>query len=267
MVLLLTLVAGVLAATMLSRESTQRLATQRQLDSYRSHHLSRGVREVVGQWAISLSGQPIEKMIAPDGRILDLRLADGGLVRVSMADGQGSVLTDMSKVTGDDRTDGERIVANLREITRGRPDPEWVRTVGPVKISAATAPEEVLEAVARVLMPTEGAATSLVRAIVSARRDGPMTESDLASAVGRAGLSGDQMSKFNRLVAARPELWMVVVEVFDAGRDGEPRDRPHSRYAGRISFSQAGLGAFAGAESLGSFLSWEALPVRYDQER
>lgn len=266
-VLLLTLVAGIIAATMLTREATHRLGTQRQLDSYRDHHISRGVREVIGQWAISLSGQPVEKMIAPDGHLLDIEPADGGLVRVSMADGQGAVLSDLGKISGEDRADGERILAALNEITRGKPDPSWLRPVGPVKISAATAPEEVIEAVARVLVPTTGAATSLTRAIMSARRDGPMTESDLATAVGRAGLASDQLSRFNRLVTAKPELWLVTVDVHEPGRSGRPQEQPRSRYAGRISFSQAGLGALAGAESLGSFLSWEPLPVRYDQER
>lgn len=261
-VVLLALVGAVLAAAMLRREEVQRLQTQRQLDSYRDHHFSRGVREVVGQWAISLSGQPIEKMIAPDGRVLDLELADGGLVRVFMADGQGAALSDVSKATGEERADAERILANLMEITRGRPDPAWVRDVGPVRISAGTAPEAVVEAVARVVTSTEGAATALARTILNARRDGPLTEAGLASAVGRAGLSGDQVSRFNRLFTAKPELWLMTVEVFGPGRDGKPQREPGFRYVGRVSLGQAGAGAFAGAESLGSFLSWEALPVR-----
>ncbi len=265
-VLLLTLVIGVVAAVMVRRESTQVLLFHRQMRSYDAHHMGRGVREVVGQWAISLSGQPIEKMIAPDGRILDLQMADGTLVRVFLADGQGSVLTDLSRAAGEDQRDGEAIVAALEEIARGQAgssgDSPWTRAVGPVRISAASAPEAVIEAVARMLTTTKAQATSLTRAILDARQDGQLDEAELATAAGRGGLDAQALARFNRLLAPKPDLWMLTAEVHAPGRGGQALEEIKARYGGRIAFGQALFGAASGLDSLGSFLSWEELPAR-----
>jgi type II secretory pathway component PulK len=260
-VLLLSLVVAVVAAVMLQRESTNILLYHRQFGSYRTHHLGRGLREVVGQWAISLSGQPIEKMIAPDGRVLDLEMEDGTLVRVYLADGQGSALTDVSRLAGDDRRDAEAILAALDEISRGRVDPAWVRTVGPARISAASAPEEVIEAVARVLTTTTAQAKTLARAILDAREDGDLNDEKLATAASRGTLNAEELARFNRLLAPKADLWLLRADVHPAGPRGGTLARPEARYEGRIAFGQAAFGAASGLESLGAFLTWDEVPM------
>lgn len=261
-VLLLTLTVGIVTAAMLQRESAQSLLFQRQLGSYRAHHLARGVREVVGQWAVSLSGQPLENMIAEDGRILDLETSDGTVVRVSLADGQGAVLTDLSKLAGSDRTDARAVLRELDDITRGRPDPAWLRPVGPMRISASSAPEEVLEAVARVLTKTKAQATAVTRAILQAREDGPLDEAKLAAAAGRGGLNAEDIARLNRLLTPRAELWLLVADVHEPDRRGRTRAEIEARYRGYIAFGQGSFGAASGLDSLGSFLSWEEVPLR-----
>ncbi len=261
-VLLLTLVVGIVAAAMLRRESSQVLLFQRQFESYRGHHLARGLREVVGQWSISLSGQPIEKMIAPDGRVLDLQMADGTLVRVFLADGQGSVLSDVSRLAGEDRRDGEAILAALEEIAGRRVEPGWLRPVGPVRISAAEAPEEVLEAVARVLTTTKAQAKTLARAIIEARKDGNLDEAKLATAAGRGNLNAEGLARFNRLLAPKPDLWLLRADVHPPAPGGRTQEKVQVRYGGRIAFGQAAFGTASGLESLGAFLTWEELPAR-----
>lgn len=261
-VLLLTMVVGVAAAAMLSRAADQRLIVERQLRSYRTHHMGKGVREVVGQWAVSLSSQPLERMIAPDGRVLDLTMADGTLVRVFMADGQGSLLNDLARVATPERVDAAAMLDALREIAGSSVDPDWVRPVGPVRVSAASAPEEVLTAAARVAVSTKGHATALARAIMDARRDGEMTEATLNAAASRAGLTGDALSKFNRLFAPRADLWALAVEVFPPGARGGRGEEPESRYRGRLVLGAAGLGNMNAGDSLGMFLTWEEMTAR-----
>ncbi|MFM9997054.1 MAG: hypothetical protein ACKVU4_14795 [Phycisphaerales bacterium] len=261
-VLLLTMVVGVAAAAMLSREADNRLMIERQLRAYGTHHMGKGVREVVGQWAISLSSQPLEKMIASDGHVLDLAMADGTLVRVSMADGQGSLLNDLARVPTSERVDAAAMIEALREVAGSSVEPDWVRPVGPVRVSAMGAPEAVLTAGARVATSTKGQATALVRAIMDARRDGEMTEATLNAAASRAGLTGDALSKFNRLFAPRPELWLLGVEVYPPAAPGRRADQPESRYRGRIVLGQAGLGTMNAGDSLGMFLTWEEVTAR-----
>ncbi len=261
-VLLLTLVVGIVSAAMLQRESAQSLLYHRQFRSYRTHHLGRGVREVVGQWSVSLSGQPIEKMIAPDGHILDLEMSDGTLVRVYLRDGQGSVLTDTSRLAGEDRADTEAILRALEEIAGDKVDPDWLRPVGPVRISASTASEEVIEAVARVLTTTKPQATSLARAVLEAREGGELDEAGLASAASRGGLNAETLARFNRLLGPKPDLWLITAEVHAKDRRGRTLEEVEARYRGRIAFGQGAFGAASGLDSLGSFLSWEEVPLR-----
>lgn len=261
-VLLLALAVGILAAALLQREATHTLSYQRQFTSYRTHHIGRGVREVVGQWAVSLSGQAIEKMIAPDGRILDLETSDGTLVRVSLHDGQGSVLTDIAKLAGQDRADAEAVLAELDELTGGKPDPEWIRSVGPARISAASAPPEVIEAVARVLTTTDAQAKALARAVLEAREDGELDEAKLATAASRGGLNAEELARFNRLLAPKAELWMLVADVHKPDRRGRTLAEVEARYTGRLVLGQAAFGAASGLDSMGVFLSWAEVPPR-----
>lgn len=259
---LLSIVVGVAAAAMLGRQANQRLVTDRQLRSYRAHHMGKGVREVVGQWAISLSGQPLEKMIAPDGRILDLRMTDGTLVRLFMTDGQGSVLADLSRVPAGERADAAAILGALREVAHGAIDPAWVRAVGPIRVSALTAPEQVLEAVARAVTSTRGQATSLVRALLEARRDGELTEGELSAAASKGGIGTDGLSRYTRLLASHPELWAITADVYPPGRGGDPSDVVEAKFRGLILLGQAGLGNINAGDSLGMFLTWEELSGR-----
>lgn len=259
---LLCVVVGITASAMLGRLANQRLVAERQLRSYRAHHMGKGVREVVGQWAISLSGQPLEKMIAPDGRVLDLRLTDGTLIRLFMSDGQGSVLADVSRLPPGDRADAAAVLEALRDAAHGSLDASWVRPVGPVGVSALSAPEPVLEAVARVVTSNKGQAAALVRAILEARRDGELNEGELAAAAGKGGIGSDALARFNRLLVPRPELWALTADVHGPGRDGEPADAVESRFRGLILLGQAGLGTINAGDSLGMFLTWEELSGR-----
>ncbi len=263
-VIILSMVVAVVSAVMLERASVQRLTVHRQVQSYRGHHLGRGLREVLGQWSISLSGQPIERMIAPDGRILDLYLSDGLRVGVYLEDGQGSVHSVPSQFAGQERVDAQIVLDELMERTQGRPDPSWLRSVGPAKICAATAPAEVLEAVASGIMGNPAGSKGFARVILDARRRGTLTSADLASAASRANMTAEERARLDRLLSAGPELWRLTAEV----TRGEGRQQEVvGRFRGYLSLGAQGFGAsaFGSLQSLGAFLSWEELPIDYDE--
>lgn len=262
MVILLAMVVGIMSTVMLERETTQRLSADRMIASYREHHTARGAREVVGAWLVSLAGQPLERMIAPDGRVLDIRRPGGSVVRVYMVDGQGSVLTDLTGVAGEDLALARAVRDRLAETSRGRPESQWVRRVGPLKISAGGAPEPVLEAAAFAVRGAREAARAFAREVIEARRDGELTAAELGLAADRAGLNAEERARLDRIMIPKPDLWLVRVEVWSQERAGT-RERLVGKYQGRVPLGSSAVGGLGSGmmQSLGTFLSWEELPL------
>ncbi|MCC6659303.1 MAG: hypothetical protein IT437_00285 [Phycisphaerales bacterium] len=262
LVILLAMVVGVMATVMLQRQGTQRLSVARQLAAYRSHHLGRGIREVVSSWLISITGQPVENMLGPGGLALTITTPDRGTMAVYMEDGQGSALTELTGLSGDDLVAARALRDHLESLDRGQIDPSWVRTVGPAAISAKTAPEGLIHALALVVAEMKVRATSFTRSVRDAREDGEITDADIGLAAEHAGFSPEQKTRIMRLLTAKPDLWLVRVVVSSPDRPANP-SRVTARYEGRVQLGGAGVAALGSGlmQSLGSFLSWEERPV------
>jgi hypothetical protein len=262
MVILLAMVVGVMAAVMLERQSAQRLAVARQVSSYRSHHLGRGVREIISAWLVSITGQPVENMLGPGGLVVTITTPDRQTIRVWMEDGQGSALTELAGLSGDDLATARALRDYLEGLDRGRIDPKWVRSVGPAAISAKSAPEDVVRGLAMVVAEMKVKATSFTRSIRDAREDGQITDAEIGMAAEQASFSPEQKTRMLRLLTAKPDLWLVRASVFSADRPTDPSHEV-ARYEGRVQLGGAGIAALGSGlmQSLGSFLSWEERPV------
>ncbi len=256
-VILLALVVGIMTAVMLDRQSAQSLTVQRELHGYRDHHFSRGVREVVGQWTDTLSGQPIQNLVQPDGHILDIQAADGGLLSIYMFDGQGAALADPTGLTDQDRTDALGVLQALSDGTGGNPDPASLRSVGPLKISVASAPQEVLEAMANYAMGGGRNGRRFADSLVKARASQDLAQADVQTAESAADMTAEQRQILDRVLALKPDLWNMVIDVYPAGAR-----EPSVRYGGRWASSSARGGP--ALSTLGKFLSWEELPLHDD---
>lgn len=258
MVILLALIVGIMTAIMLERQSAQSLTVQRQLHEYRDQHFSRGVREVVGQWTDTLAGQPIQNLIQEDGHILDIQAADGSWIAIYMFDGQGSALVDLTGLQEQDRTDAMGILQELAAITGDNPAPGLLRSVGPVKICAASASPEVLEAVGNYASGSRNG-RRFSDSITKARSRQPLTQADIQTAQSAADMTAEQRQVANRVLLTSPELWNMVIDVYNPGERV-----PSVRYGGR--FSPPGVGNSArttnSLQTLGKFLSWEELPLQ-----
>jgi hypothetical protein len=259
LVVLLALVVGIVAAVVLQRQAAQGLLVERQYRSYRNSHFERGLREVVGAWTDTLIGQPLNQLIGADGHTLDLELPDGAWASIYLFDGQGSLIGRAAGLTEQQRADMAGVIDALTATAGEDVDLAWFRPVGPVRVSLLSAPPEVLEAIASYA----GARTPrrLVGAILDARLSGELTQPDLETAYNSAGLNAEQRAVVNRLVALQPELWAMVVEVYEPVRQAQPAQLT-ARYLGRFSLPVAGAGrASTSLNSLGKFLSWEELPL------
>jgi hypothetical protein len=250
--ILLSLVVGIIAAVILQRMSTQHLVVRRQLAAYTSKHFERGVREVVGEWTTSLYGQPLAKMLGPGGHALDLVLPDGSTAGVYIFDGQGSVLSEPQALTEDQRRDGAGVIQRLHQVS-GDPDPAWFRPVGPLRVSAMGAPEPVLRAIA--MYATKGRGGARFAATLIAAREGvdELTQTDLDRACEADDMTPEARGVVNRLIALKPEVWGVLVEV--SGRRGDLQ----ARYTGRFTLPGDSSRAAGTLQTLGKFLSWEQI--------
>lgn len=259
LVVLLALVASVVAAIVLQRQSSQGTMVERQVRSYRHTHFERGLREVIGSWTNTLVGQPIDTLIGEDGHTLDIELLDGAWASVFLFDGQGSVVLPNASLTEQQRTDVIGIGEQLSALSGGDVDPAWFRMVGPVRISLRSAPDEVLHAIAAYAGSRN--AGRFVTTINEARLAGELTQAQVDTAMNSAGLTPEQRAVVNRIVALRPELWAMVVEVYETPRSGDPGVLT-ARYLGRFTLPVGGgARSVTSLSSLGQFLSWEELPL------
>jgi hypothetical protein len=243
-----------MSAVLLQRISTQDLTVRRELESYRSKHFERGVREVVGEWTTSLVGQPLASMVDEDGHALDLELPDGSVASVYLLDGQGSALAEPQGLTEEQRHDGAGIIRALHVLSGGRPSPSWFRPVGPLRVSAMGAPEEVLRAIGMYATGGKGG-SAFAAALVDARgQSEELQQSDMDAAMAAEEMTPEQKQVVNRLIALKPDVWGVVVEVYD------PRGGLEGRYAGRFTLPGDASRGMGSLQTLGKFLSWEQLP-------
>lgn len=260
MVLLLSMVVAIVAALLLERMATQDLVVRRQVHNYRMHHFERGVREVVGAWIASLNQQPLDKMLEEDGHALDLKLPDGSIAAVYLFEGQGSLLARPDGLTEVQREDGAAVVRELWRITGGEPAPEYFRPVGPLAVSAKSAPDEVLLAIGAAVAG-EGGGARFAEALLDKRNSGvEVTEEDLTNAINEH-LEGEGRDRVRRLITARPDLWVAVIDVYGPGQ------RLVSRFGGRFTlpgeYNSKTIGTL---QSMGPFLSWEELPLDAENE-
>jgi hypothetical protein len=261
-VLLLAMVAGLVSAVLMDRISTQDLTVRRQIHNYRMHHFERGVREAVSAWIATLYQQPIQKMLGEDGHAFDLELPDGSVAAVYLSDGQGTILAKPEGLTPEQREVGAVMVRELWAITGGKPPEEWFRPVGPLAVSINSAPEELLRAAGRASGDAR-AGDKLARLLLEQRRGKPeLTEQDLTQAITEAGFDNAAKDRVMRLVTFRAELWNAVIDVYPShGRGGLV-----ARFGGRFlmpgEFNNRSVGSL---QSLGSFLTWEEIPMEAER--
>jgi hypothetical protein len=257
-VILLAVVASVFAVVMLQREGAQRRTVARLVRDYEAHHMGRGIREIVGGWVRSLTGQPLDEMVEADGHALDLRLPDGMMIQIYVRDAQGRLVADLAALPAGDREWAARFIDELAmdpEVeTWPAADDPLTRTVGPAAVSLQTAPEPVLAAIARAISGNNKVGR-FVEEIVKAREAGPLTDADLNTAAGRIDMTAEQRAVLTRFVTIKPELYELRANVIP--RSGA-RQVP-TRYEGLFFLPKnesSNRGTFGGFQPMGPFLSW-----------
>ena len=217
LIVLVALVTGV--AVMLTRSGADFRTSARRIEAYRAEHVARGVRELLDA---SLRSLRPEQLVAAGNpalwrEVLVVSFDDGTLIRASLRERQGSVLTEFGQLSGTALDEAARIAAALGEAT----EPEAgllgvgtrTRVVGPTDISLWTSPEPVLAAVGEAVSRDARLGAEFAREIVAKRQEGQVSRSTIAQAATSAGFPATQHADLFRLVTDRPVLWEVLVTV------------------------------------------------------
>jgi hypothetical protein len=265
MVLLLVLVSGIILAVMMERQSAQAHSVQRELDSYRFHHISRGIQEAVEAWIRSNGSNDIATALDQDGHAFDLQVegsrTHGDTVHIYFFEAQGDALADFSGLSGDTLDLARGVIERLRD-EQGARAASYVRRDGPVAISVNSAPEEVLHAAFASVLDRQQA-SALLSEIKRTREDGSLIDAQALTGMYETALIDAQIRpKLQGLITAQPVLWQVVAEA-DPPAGVSPPPAP-VRYGGLAIIAGPG-GSKDKTNSLqrsSSFVSWENLEGR-----
>jgi hypothetical protein len=172
------------------------------------------------------------------------------------------ILSDPTGLTLEETDDAGGVFEALAEILGGEMDPGLLRPVGPVRVCAASASQEVLEAIATYAGAGRGARRFAQTLIEARTAKGELTQADLDTAQNAGDIAAQDRPIVNRLITIKPELWAMVVDVYDPERP-EADGGPSSRYGARFELPVNGAARTSSTmQSNGKFLSWEELPIR-----
>ncbi|MEZ6233810.1 MAG: hypothetical protein R3B68_06435 [Phycisphaerales bacterium] len=260
MVIMLVMLATLLIAVMLQRSTVQGFTVKRQMDSYIEHHASRGFQEVLNFWIRSLGRVPVTEVLEDDGYVFSLSVGRDE-IRVFIQDAQGSL---KASLQGLPEAQQYLVLEPLHWLDTTYPNrPDLVRSVGPISVSAMTAPREVLDAIEGAL--TDAAPTgALADGIISARADGSITRPEIVAAGQSANLTaGPSANDLINLVTHEPTLLRAIVELHQPKLGGGMRLA--ARYSGLMQVTPIGGGQQAGTAtqmtSSSLFLSWGPMPI------
>lgn len=261
LVILLSLVASVLIAAMLDRQSGQRLTIARQVRSYQDIHFGRGVREVLDQWIRSVASRSIREMLAADSKALDVELGDGTTIAVYMYDAQATILVNPAGTSSDDAADLGGILENLRETVAPADLARLTRRNGPASISVLAAPIELLTALARQVAGS-GGADECLRELLALRDKPDPAPKDIAELAATLSFEERQRQTFLRLCVVEPTYYKVILDARAA--DAPPDSRPLARYEAYVTVARPGAkakDAAGGLSKSSNFLSWRKLQL------
>ncbi|MBL8765191.1 MAG: hypothetical protein JNM07_13075 [Phycisphaerae bacterium] len=232
LVVMLSLVVGVTGVIILDRVGIGRLASDSQVEVYKSHHSGAGMNELFKDWARTVKND-VASNLTPDGLAFEVKLPRDGLVRMYLGDAQGAALRKPRGLTEPALSAARRaartLAASGAKAARGvvGTGQALLREVGPARVSLNSAPEPVLLAVAQASMDGD-AAQQVVNAIMIKRAQGPIRQLELAGIMEEAVVKPDERTLFESLVEATPTLWWAEADVLGAG------GRVEERWAGLI---------------------------------
>lgn len=221
--IMLVLIASILLAAMLSRQSAQSLSAARQLGQYAAHHTERGLDDVIGAWVRNGSRRPLRERLTETGLAFEISLPNGvsgrsnapEVMQVYFEDAQDTVLSDLSTLRGQAADDGARMLDALQQVAGGAAK-DLTRTMGPVAVSAQSSSKTVLTAA---FIAATGSTTTdfAVDTILKARSEGTLTSATIQEAARAGNFDTDQTNAIVRFIVAESSFWKLKVDILRNG--------------------------------------------------
>ncbi len=168
LVVLLLLVGGLTIGLLMERHSISYRAIARHVENYKSHHRAAGVKECILRWLDTARGR-VDQSLDENGLAFSMEVSGEGRIDVYLRDAQGGCLADPSALSGRRREIVEDMKFLLDSIPPERRIEGIFRPVGPPEISIDTAPEIVIRALCRAVIPEPDKADAAALAIFDRR--------------------------------------------------------------------------------------------------
>ncbi len=262
LVLMLTMVLTLTAAFVLQRQGAQSMIQRRHVAQYESHHTTRGVADVIEAW---LSGggrfKSFRDRIDGEGKILEITVPDGlsaksqgsDVMRISVKDAQGTLLSDFSGLTGQAFLDAK---ASLDAIKQEAPT-NWrtfTRPMGPTQVSLMEAKREVLSAIVQGITDSIHEGQGFVTSVLELRDQGPVDAQALNQALIDAQLPPEQQAQLSRMITSETTFWTIRIDILRNG------SLPIGRYEGYLSTTGPSRGANQGQSRKGHVMNLKWVP-------
>jgi len=264
LVLLLALVVAMMLGLAIERNTAKSHNVARQLDTYRQHHVAKGLQEAISAWLSKQNARTITEALGEDGHAINLILPDRSIAAVYLTDGQGTLLDPQAASPSDyQRAVSLRDRMEILCRNEGVSIEDYRRPLGPFEISVNSADALLLQAVAEEVVGID-LAPELVSKILEKRQEqGQLQRQDILSISAEVGVATQQRNGLLQYLTVTPEMWYVTIEL--RGGVGVSSRRVTARYGGLVpvqaSTSRSSVGAW---EQPGAFLTWEELGVEYD---
>ncbi len=261
LVVALSAVFVIMVALMLDRDSVSVRAARRQAQTYADHHLSKGMQEGLAAWMRSNAGEPIGAALDDDGLAFTIEADSGQSVEVYLEQAQGTLLADLSGLTGPALEVGLRALKGVVEQTGGDRAliGRMTRTHGPLQVSVREAPVEVLRAIAGAVLDSTKA-EDLVSQIEQARAEGESWERvNLGPIFTQVNVSEEERALLQMMLAGETALWRVVLQAVP--RTPRPGVEP-VRYGGLLHATSGPMRNSAGESATQrntGFLTWDRI--------
>lgn len=270
-VILLALVASLTVTVILNRNSVRSSSVEYELQTYVEDHRERGIREVISTWLQYTGRQDLESIITDDGVAFTLDFSGSRTLEVSFFESQTTALVNPSglgPMQPDESVialERQREIADATRLALQTMNPANVanlgRQAGPLAVSALSAPEQVIEALALAVVGDETVAQAFARDLVRLRDSSEdVTRLQLLDLARDAGVSDEIQPILTALWTTRPTLWSVRAELI--GPEGSVRNKALARYEGLVFIPRddSTSALISGSEHANSwYLEWKRL--------
>lgn len=256
LVILLALIASLAIGVILMRTGASNAAVNQQIRIYKQHHRNAGMKEMIDRWLATTHGS-IQDQLDSDGQAFTLELPRNDRVRVTVVDGQGTILDDLRGLYGTEARYTAIATETIRQaIGTDRPDLDsrFFRKAGPAAVSINSAPREVIEAMTMAIIPGRDG-RRLADEYLNRRNQALLTQAEVRSIAVEMHANPNDAAALDHMFTATPTVW--TVEALET-----VRSRVVARSGGLMEIITDTPNAGVGIGSHTRFLTWDDLPLQ-----